>query len=273
MFDFTHCTGKIAALCIAADHDPSAGVLAIDGVWPGAFADVCDLSQFNLPTFGFVSVMRQVNAKTTEIGIVRPILLFQANEQIKTTLAFEYLRNHLALQSRLQHVGNILSRQSVQSQVVRTQFDMQLSRLANWFDDRRRDARNVLNGAFDLLGHSAQSIEVIAVDLDRDLSVDARNHVADQVGKRLFDFDVHARRFIAELLQQLGQDFLAIGLGIRVHAEDVFAEIHWRRMFVHLGPAGSTNERQNLSVGPFIGLLHRLKDRVDRTRCLVRRIQ
>ncbi len=170
LFDFADRSGQIAAFGVAADHDPAPGVFAIDRVRPGALADVCDLTKFDLSAFDFPVVMRQVDAKSTKIGVVGAVLFFQTHEQIESPLTFEYLRDDFALQCRLQNVGNVFAGQTVERQVIRSQLDVQLCRLANRFDDRRCDARHVLNRRFDLLGNSLQRVQIVAMNLDRDLA-------------------------------------------------------------------------------------------------------
>ena len=50
-------------------------------------------------------------------------------------------------------------------------------------------------------GELLQRVEVVAVNLDRDLSVNAGDHVADEVRQRLLDFDVHAGHLVAQFRQ------------------------------------------------------------------------
>jgi uncharacterized protein HemX len=70
------------------------------------------------------------------------------------------------------------------------------NRLNNWW----RDSRHVLNRRLHLRRRLLQRVQIVAVNLDRDLSVDARDHMTNQVGKRLFDLDVHSGRFVADFL-------------------------------------------------------------------------
>ena len=71
----------------------------------------------------------------------------------------------------------------------------------------------------------------------------------------------------------LRKNLVALRFRFRIHAEDVFADVDWRCMFVHLGSTRSANEVQNLAVGILVRLLHRLKHRVDRAGDLVGRIE
>ena len=76
---------------------------------------------------------------------------------------------------------------------------MQLVGLLDRLDDRRRDARHVLDGRLDLLGRRRSVSRSSPYDLDGDLGVHAGEHVADQVRQRLLDLDVDAGHFLAQL--------------------------------------------------------------------------
>ena len=98
----------------------------------------------------------------------------------------------------------------MEREVVRAKPDVQFLRLLDRFDHRWRHARHALDGRLDAVGGLDQDIEVIAMHLNRDLGIDARHHVADEVGKRLLHFDRHTRHFAAKLGKQIRDDLVTV---------------------------------------------------------------
>ena len=145
MLDLSHGAGEVPILSIAANDNSSASVLPIDGVCAGTFPDVGQLTQFNL-----TSIFRQVNPQASEIGVIRAIAFFQSHEQIESSLAFQHLRHHFALQRRLYNLSDIGSRHTVKRQIIGSQSDVQLFRLADGLNDRRRQSRHGLQSLFHL---------------------------------------------------------------------------------------------------------------------------
>ena len=117
-------------------------------------------------------------------------------------------------------------------------------------DDRRRHAGHVLDGRLDLLGRLPQRVEVVAVDLDGDLGVDAGEHVADQVGQRLLDLDVDAGHFLAQLGRAAARGSRRgcrplSGFMLRMYS----LALTGVGVLVQLGAAGAADEVQDLAVG------------------------
>ena len=106
--------------------------------------------------------------------------------------------------------------------------------------------------------------------LDRDLGIDSRHHVADEVGEGLLDLDRHPRDLAAEIREQFFDDLLAVSAAFGIDADDVFASVHRRRMLVHLGPSRAADEVEDLTIRALLGLLECPQLRVDQSRRLVR---
>ena len=157
----------------------------------------------------------------------------------------------------------------MQCQVVRAKCDVQLRRFLDRLDHWRSDSGHVLNCCLHLIRHALQRAQIVAVDLDCNLSVDARYHVTNQVSQWLLDLDINTRSFVANFLTKAGEDFIALCRRFGVHAQNVFTEVDGRCMLVHLGSAGSTNEVQNFAIRIVVSLLHRLKDGINRSRSFV----
>src|SRR5688500_2792055 len=125
---------------------------------------------------------------------------------------------------------------------------MQFLGLLHGLDYWRRDAGSVGDYCLHSLRGPQQRIEVVANDLDGDLGVYAGDHVADKVRQRLLHLDVDAWHFLTERCQQIMDDLIPTVLHRWVHAQNVFAGVNWRRVLVHLRPAGATHEMQNLAI-------------------------
>ena len=119
---------------------------------------------------------------------------------------------------------------------------MELGGFLQRLNHRWREPGHRLDRPLDPFGRFHQGIEIVTVHLDRDLGVDARDHVADEMGERLLDFDRHARHLAAEFVEQLFDDLLAVAAGVGVHGEDVFARVDRCRMFVELRTARPPHE-------------------------------
>ena len=88
--------------------------------------------------------------------------------------------------------------------------------------------------ALQLLGQGAQSIEVVAEDLERDLGAHAREHVVEAVRDRLPDIDGGGQH--GEPRADVGDDLLAAAA--RALQVDVdLGRVHAFGMLVELGPA------------------------------------
>ena len=107
--------------------------------------------------------------------------------------------------------------------------------------------------------NSPKLVEVVAEDLDRDLGVHAGEHVADQVRERLLGLDLDARHFGPQVGQHRFQELVAARADVRVHGQDVFADVDRLGVFVQFGPAGAAGEVQDGPVGILRRLLHRLR--------------
>ena len=92
--------GQVAALRVAADDDPPAGVLAVDRVRPAALADVGQRRQLDL-----AAAVGQVDPQPAEVGVVGAVRLLQPDHQVEPPLPFEHLRDDFALQRRLHELG------------------------------------------------------------------------------------------------------------------------------------------------------------------------
>ena len=160
-------------------------------------------------------------------------------------------------------------------EVFGPQSHLQFFGLLQRLDDRRREPGYRRDHPLDPLGRLHERVQIIAVHLDRDLGVDARHHVADEVGQRLLHLDRYAWDLTTELVEQLLDDLLAMPAGVGIDGEDVFARIHWRRMLVEFGPARPADKGEDLAAWPFIGLLQapefRVDEAADGVRCLQRR--
>ena len=117
----------------------------------------------------------------------------------------------------------------------------------------------------DLAGKLPQLVQVVAENLDGDLGVDAGEHVADQVRERLLDLDLDARHFGPQVGQHRFQELVAARAAVRVHGQDVLADVDRLGVFVQFGPARAAGEVQDRAVGVLRRLLHRLRA-CDRSR-------
>jgi len=70
----------------------------------------------------------------------------------------------------VQHDSEELGCQAIRSQLFAIEVDAKLGNQLLGFDDARCQPFNASNGGFDLLGFAAQHVQVVAIDLECDIS-------------------------------------------------------------------------------------------------------
>ena len=73
--------------------------------------------------------------------------------------------------------------------------------------------------------------------------------MADEVRERLFGLDFDAGHFGPQVGQNGFQKLVAADAGMRVHRQNVFADVDRLGMFVQLGPAGAAGKVEDGPVG------------------------
>ena len=165
---------------------------------------------------------------------------------------------------RSAELGPLRPSHPVVGQVIRAQSNVQFGRLTNRFHNRERQSRHTLDRSLHFLGQSLERIDVVAVDLDRDLRIDAGHHVTDQMVQRLIGFDIHSGHLFPESADDLIESLGSRLMSVRVQAQDVFAGINGHRVFIHFSATSSSHEMEDQPVGLIDGFLHHEEFRVDR---------
>ena len=95
--------------------------------------------------------------------------------------------------------------------------------------------------ALHFLSLAPQNVEIIAVELDGHLRLDAGEHVRNQVRERLLDGGDDARN-VGQRLADLLDDFFARAFGMRVDGGDDLRDVDALGMFVEFRATGLANE-------------------------------
>src|SRR5262245_8362611 len=138
---------------------------------------------------------------------------------------------------------------------------------------RRRDA--VYRGSLrlDLLGDILQCVEIITIEFDGDLGGDARNHVTDQMGQRLLDFNVDTGNLVFQLTKQLRDDRFTRAAAIRIDGQNILTGVGRFRVFIEFRSSGAADELENLPARIRVGFHKPAKFVIDRGTGSDRRIE
>ena len=123
---------------------------------------------------------------------------------------------------KLVHIGGC---NSVQQQLVAIEFNPQLRDRHLRLDEQVRHARDGLHGRFHFIRFSTQCFQVVAVDLDANLSFDSREHVRDQVGDRLLHGG-HDAGDVGHRFADLVELLFARARRLGVQFQNQFAHVH-----------------------------------------------
>ena len=124
-------------------------------------------------------------------------------------------------------------------------FDPQLRDVDLLFDLQVADAGDAGDRDLHFVGLSAQCVEVVAIEFDRHLGFDAREHVRNQVGQRLLHRRNDARN-IRQRLADFMNHFLARAGRTGVDRGDDLGDVDAFGVLIELGPAGLAYERSDV---------------------------
>ena len=143
---------------------------------------------------------------------------------------------------RLDELVDVVGSQPVLDKPLAEQPDLELGNLRLLLDHQILHAGHIGDRPLHPLRRAPQHAEVVAVDLDTHLRLDAREHMADEVGQRLLDRD-HDSRNLRQLLAKFLEHLLAVASGLRIEAHDDLRGIDAFGVLVEFRPPRPPAER------------------------------
>jgi hypothetical protein len=169
-----------------------------------------------------------------------------AHDEVEAAVAFDHLRDPLAVDHLLERTQQRARRNAVACRLVVVDADLDLRNQHLLLDLQVGDAGDLREPLAQLRRQAAQRVEIVAVDLQRDLGAHAGQQVVEAVRDRLAD--VAHRRQHREAAADVGDDLVAAALGgfqVDVH----LAVVHALGMFVEFGAAGAAADLRDLGHG------------------------
>ena len=197
------------------------------------------------------------------MGLVEP------NDKIKLPLTIDDLGDRAAVHRRLDERIDRVGRQPVLHELVASEANLKLGDLGLLFDHEILHARHVGDRRLHALGRATQLAEVITIELDAHLGLDARQHVADEMGERLFDGDDNPGN-LRELLAELLEHPLATATRLRIEAHDDLRDVDAFGMLVEFGASRPSAEVGH-AAHPTDSLVHHADNPVRRIERRARR--
>ena len=192
---------------VALNDDATTHLLAVDRVGAARLVDAGNVFELDRPASRRVDHKPLYSVQILAVAIVEP------HHEIERALTVEHLRHDLALHGRLDELVDGQSPQAELFKLVTVNFNAKLRNDHLLFDLQIAHAWNRGNRRLHLLRLAAKHVEIVAVELDRHLRLDAREHVRDQMRQRLLDRR-HDARNVGERLADLFDDVFARSFGV-----------------------------------------------------------